>query len=69
MSLSCCAVGGDVPAAAQLPGPVQPDRPHPVQAPVVRHAGAVPHEVRVERLGADHGGRTHHNCHRILQAR
>ena len=61
--------GGAGPAAALLPGPGFADQPHSAGAPVVRHAGAVPHEVRVERLGTAHGGRPHHHRHRLLRVR
>lgn len=61
--------GGAGPSAALLPGPGFPDQPHSAGTPVVCHAGAVPHEVRVERLWLAHGGCPHHHCHWLLRVR
>lgn len=61
--------GGDAPAAEVLPGAGGPDEPDPIQASVVHHDWAVPHEVRVERQRAGHGGRANHHCHRLRRQR
>lgn len=57
--------GGDASAAEVLPGSGGPDEPDPVQASLVHHDRAVPHEVRVEQQRARHGGRAHHHSHRL----
>lgn len=64
--VSC--VGGDVAAAAELRGAALADQPDPLQAAVVRHARAVPHEVRLERIGSRHGGRANYHRHGVLCA-
>lgn len=61
--------GGVGPSAALLPGPGFPDQPHSAGTPVVRHAGAVPHEVRVERLRLAYGGCPYHHCYWLLRVR
>lgn len=47
--------GGDAAAAEVLQGPCGSDEPDPVQASLVHHDRAVPHEVRVEQQRAGHG--------------
>lgn len=61
--------GGDVPAAEVLPSSSGSDEPDPVQASLVHHDRAVPHEVRVERQRTRHGGRADHNGHRFRRQR
>lgn len=65
----CCIfvsiAGGDVSVAEVLPGSGAPDEPDPVQASLVHHDRAVPHEVCVEQLRARHGGRANHHSHRL----
>lgn len=57
--------GGDASAAEVLPGPGGSDEPDPVQASLVHHDRAVPHEVRVEQQRAGHGGRADHHGYRL----
>lgn len=57
--------GGDEAAAEVLQSPGGADETHPVEAPVVHHGGAVPHEVRMEWQWIGHGSRAHHHSHRL----
>lgn len=59
----CSAAGGDASAAEVLPCTGRADEPDLVQAPLVHHDRAVPHEVRVERQRPRHGRRPHHHRH------
>ncbi|XP_075932459.1 LOW QUALITY PROTEIN: ATP-binding cassette sub-family D member 1 [Anarhichas minor] len=57
--------GGHKVEMAQLRVSVLSDPSDPEEASVVRHAGTVPHEVRMERLRPVDGRRAHHHRHRI----
>lgn len=57
--------GGDASAAEVLPGSGGSDELDPLQAPLVHHDRAVPHEVCVEQQRPCNGGRANHHSHRL----